>query len=37
VIHAVGILTALPHILEHDERIETLSLGAGNTGRQFDL
>jgi hypothetical protein len=37
VIHAVGILVALPHILERDERIESLSLGAGNTGREHDL
>jgi len=36
-IHAVGILLALPHILDDDEHIEYLSLGAGNTGRQFDL
>jgi len=36
-IHAVGILTALPHILKDDERVESLSLGAGNTGRCFDL
>lgn len=36
-IHALGILTALPHILNEDERIESLSLGAGNTGRSFDL
>lgn len=37
VIHAIGILTALPHILADGERIESLSLGAGNTGRHFDL
>jgi len=37
VIHAVGILIALPRILERDERVEYLSLGAGNTGREFDL
>jgi len=36
-IHAVGILTALPSILEDREVIERLSLGAGNTGRPFDL
>lgn len=36
-IHALGILIALPHILSHDERVEALSLGAGNTGRLFDL
>lgn len=36
-IHALGILTALPHILHAGERVESLSLGAGNTGRSFDL
>ncbi len=36
-IHALGILRALPHILENGERIESVSLGAGNTGRAFDL
>jgi hypothetical protein len=36
-IHAVGILTSLPHILEPGERIVSLSLGAGNTGKAFDL
>jgi hypothetical protein len=36
-IHAVGILLALPQILKRGERVETLSLGAGNTGRAFDL
>jgi len=37
VIHALGILRCLPHILQPDEKITLLSLGAGNTGRQFDL
>ncbi len=37
VIHALGILTSLPSILEEGEQIEYLSLGAGNTGREFDL
>nr|HEX4313342.1 hypothetical protein [Kofleriaceae bacterium] len=37
VIHAVGILVALPYILEAGEAVEVLSLGAGNTGRPFDL
>ncbi len=37
IIHAVGILVSLPHILAVDETIESLSLGAGNTGREFDL
>ena len=37
VIHAVGILVSLPYVLEQGERIESLSLGAGNTGRDHDL
>jgi len=36
-IHALGILLCLPHILETSERVESVSLGAGNTGRAFDL
>jgi len=36
-IHAVGILLSLPLILEQGEVIQSLSLGAGNTGRDFDL
>jgi len=36
-IHAAGILAALPHILLEGETVESLSLGAGNTGRAFDL
>lgn len=36
-VHALGILTALPYILEPGETIESLSLGAGNTGRAHDL
>ncbi|MGX9178473.1 hypothetical protein [Mesorhizobium sp. BHbdii] len=36
-IHALGILLCLPHVLEPGERVEYVSLGAGNTGRQFDL
>ena len=36
-IHALGVLLCLPHILERDETVEYVSLGAGNTGRQFDL
>lgn len=36
-IHALGILLCLPHILEPEERIEYVSLGAGNTGRKYDL
>ena len=37
IIHALGILLALPRILHANERIDYLSLGAGNTGRKFDL
>ena len=37
IIHAVGILAALPHILDKSEVVVELSLGAGNTGRNFDL
>lgn len=37
VIHALGIMAALPHILEPGEVVESLSLGAGNTGRRHDL
>ena len=36
-VHAAGILASLPYILEPGERIESLSLGAGNTGKDFDL
>jgi len=36
-IHALGITLCLPHILEPDERITQLSLGAGNTGKLWDL
>ena len=36
-IHALGILLCLPRILESGERVEYVSLGAGNTGRPFDL
>jgi hypothetical protein len=37
VIHALGILLCLPHILGPGEIIDYVSLGAGNTGRAFDL
>lgn len=37
IIHAVGIVVSLPHILQTGETVESLSLGAGNTGRKFDL
>jgi hypothetical protein len=37
VVHTLGILASLPHILRPGEVIESLSLGAGNTGRRHDL
>lgn len=37
IIHAAGILCSLPHILVPGEVVESVSLGAGNTGRHFDL
>lgn len=37
IIHAAGILHSLPSILEKGEIVESVSLGAGNTGKQFDL
>ena len=37
VIHALGILLCLPHILRPGEVIDYVSLGAGNTNRNFDL
>lgn len=36
-IHAVGGLLLLPQIMEPGEKIEYVSLGAGNSGRAFDL
>ncbi len=37
IIHSLGILTALPYILGPQEKIVALSLGAGNTGKRYDL
>lgn len=37
IVHTLGILLALPNILDQDERVESLSLAAGNTGKGFDL
>ncbi len=37
IIHAAGILCSLPRILKPGEVVESVSLGAGNTGRNFDL
>lgn len=36
-IHSLGIINVLPYILEPDEKVEYLSLGAGNTGKKFDV
>jgi len=36
-IHAYGILLTLQKVLEDDEEIISLSLGAGNTGKSFDV
>lgn len=36
-VHALGILLCLPDLLEPDETVQYVSLGAGNTGRPFDL
>lgn len=37
IVHTVGILAVLPKILEPGEQVESMSLAAGNTGRDFDL
>ncbi|MCJ7708837.1 MAG: hypothetical protein MUO38_14625 [Anaerolineales bacterium] len=37
IIHAIGILLAVPKILTPGEQVLDLSLGAGSTGKQFDL
>lgn len=37
IVHAIGILLVLPHILEPHEHVEYVSLAAGNTGKAFDL
>ncbi|MHB1344951.1 MAG: hypothetical protein ACYCX3_11435 [Thermoleophilia bacterium] len=37
IVHAVGILTALPYVLEPGEIILSLSLASGNTGKAYDL
>jgi hypothetical protein len=37
IVHGIGILLALPHLLLPNEHVEGMSLGAGNTGRGFDL
>lgn len=37
IIHAAGILHSLKDLLKEGEVVENVSLGAGNTGRKFDL
>jgi len=37
IIHAVGILLTIPNILSQEEQVISLSLGAGSTGKPFDL
>ncbi len=37
IVHSVGILLSLDRILHDGEKIEYVSLGAGNTGKKFDL
>lgn len=37
VVHALGILNSLPYILDENEVIESLSLGADNASSEFDL
>jgi hypothetical protein len=37
ILHASGIINSLPTLLKKGEIIESVSLGAGNTGRRFDL
>lgn len=37
IIHAAGILRSLQSVLEPGEQVLSVSLGAGNTGRKFDL
>ncbi len=37
VIHALGVLLCLPRVLQPGEVIESVSLGAGNAGKPFDL
>lgn len=37
IIHASGILHSLKNILKNGEIVQSVSLGAGNTGKKFDL
>jgi hypothetical protein len=36
-VHAVAVMLLVPQILKPGEKIESVSLGAGNTGRDFDV
>jgi hypothetical protein len=36
-VHAIGIVLCLPRLLRPGERITSVSLGAGNTGRPYDI
>lgn len=37
IVHTLGIVNALPYILQDDEVIESVSLGADNANSEFDL
>ena len=37
ILHATGIMNSLSRLLKDGEKVESVSLGAGNTGRRFDL
>lgn len=37
IIHTLGIINSLPYILDEDEIIESVSLGADNSSSEFDL
>ena len=37
ILHATGIMNSLSRLLKEGEKVERVSLGAGNTGRRFDL
>jgi hypothetical protein len=36
-VHAPGNILSLPHMLEDDETVEYVSLGAGKKGKLFEL
>ncbi|KPZ70046.1 hypothetical protein AN944_02430 [Shewanella sp. P1-14-1] len=37
ILHATGIMNSLGRLLKDGEEVQSVSLGAGNTGRRFDL